>query len=157
MNRVDSLLWRACSRGLGPTDPRFGSRKLWPISWVLPPAAACCCRCFRRWCGCRGHVGRTGLQTSMRTGRPVALKTTSKNRRHNISNNTPATPSSLWTPALIANEDNRNERRTARHWVVNLTLRIVKHVVVRRQNSTSDCKGIVLQLKSNSNNPDAHV
>ena len=77
--RVDSLLWRVCSRGPGPTDPRFGSRKLWPNSWVLPPAAACCCRCSRRWWGCRGPVGRTGLQTSMRTGRPVALKTTSKN------------------------------------------------------------------------------
>ena len=92
--RVDSPLWRACLRGLGPTDPRFGSRKLWPLSWVLPPAAARCCRCFRRWCGCRGLVGRTGLQTSMRTGCLVALKTASNNRE-----DTPRTTTHLPPPS----------------------------------------------------------
>ena len=113
--RVDSPLWRACLRGLGPTDPRFGSRKLWPLSWVLPPAAARCCRCFRRWCGCRGLVGRTGLQTSMRTGRPVALKTASNNWEDMTPWTTthlpPPSPSFLpLTPALTPREDNRHEQ-----------------------------------------------
>ena len=70
--------------------------KVWPISWVLPSAPASCCRCWRRWCGCRGLVGRTALQMSMRTGRPVALKTTYLTGRvdTNPENISPATSSS---------------------------------------------------------------
>ena len=98
----------------GAHRPPLGSRKLWPVSWVLPPRATCSCRCFRRWCGCRGLVGRTGLQTSMRTGRPVALKTTSKNRDDTTPRTTTHLP--LPSPSFLPLDSSTDSQRGQPQW-----------------------------------------